>query len=52
MRGGLAAMLEEGVRRVRLGQSALVCIGQVDIVEGEGYDGEGIGRRPKGGLQC
>lgn len=40
--GGLAAVLEEGVGGVRFGEGLLVVVGEVDVVEGEGDDGEGV----------
>lgn len=43
MRGGLAAVLEEGVLGVRLRETFLVGVGEVDVVEREGYYREGIG---------
>lgn len=43
----LAAVLEERVIRVCLGECALVGVGEVDVVEGEGDDGE----RVRGGAE-
>lgn len=52
MRGGLAAVLEEGVLRVCCSETFLVGVGEVDVVEGEGYYGEGVGGVAEGVLQC
>lgn len=51
MCGGLAAVLEEGVLRVCHSETFLVGVGEVDVVEGEGYYGEGVGGGAQGVLQ-
>lgn len=43
-------MLEEGVLGVCVCEGELVGVGEVDVVEGECYDGEGVGRRAEGVL--
>lgn len=45
-------MLQEGVLRVCCSETFLVGVGEVDVVEGEGYYGEGVGGVAEGVLQC
>lgn len=52
MRRGLAAVLEEGVLRVCCCETFLVGVGEVDVVEGEGYYGERVRGVAEGILQC
>lgn len=51
MRGRLAAVLQEGVLRVCCCEVLLVGMSQVDIVEGEGSYGEGVGGVAQGMVQ-
>lgn len=51
MRGGLTAVLQEGVLRVCCCEVLLVGVGEVDIVEGEGSYGEGVGGIAQGIVQ-
>lgn len=47
----LTAVLEERICRVVLCELDLVVVGEVEVVEGESYDGERVWRRAEGGLQ-
>lgn len=48
---GLAAVLEKWVRRMCGGEGELVLVREVDVVEGEGDDGERVWCRAEGVLE-
>lgn len=47
----LASVLEEWVGGVFLREALLGGVGEVEVVEGEGYDGEGVGWGAEDGVE-